>query len=614
MASRVADGLSKLQLDDSLDSSGDDAVPFLGTNEGARRPSVGQKKKGLDSSSDLSSSVSTDLSSDSDDSDSDDSDEPTTTATTTRTRPSKNGNATTTKRTAGGHRAAAAAAADPKGKGKAGDKDQEDQEAKKKEEEKNAAAKKSLDYSVFVTNYEIDPKDIKLGDLLGSGSYGKVYKAKLYAKDVAVKKLTTKFLDEKALRAFGHEVDIMCNLRHPNVVLFMGACTTPGNLTIITELMSKGSVTDLLRDKSLKLSFKQRMSFARDAALGMNWLHNASPPILHLDLKCSNLLVNDDWEVKVADFGLAKINASGTHRGLHGSPIYMSPEMLLGLEYDEKTDIYSFGMVLYELATGEEPFKNEFSSLQSLIDAVVKKNERPKIPATCPVRLAKLIRSCWDTVPSKRPAFVDMLSSNVFYKVSLEATLRDKRACALWAQYFLTRETVTWNEFQQAFTDFFNIKARNGADANRLELVRVLVAKDRDMVGIEQFARALECFGPLETPAQFLDEIEGTLREEWFHGDVTEAEAELLLAKHKHGTYLVRFSSTPGSFTITGKNKKDALAHFRISHKAGLAFCLGANEYVRPCPGSAYQTLFDPKAAVTSVRPSFYSAQDYQYS
>jgi hypothetical protein len=144
-----------------------------------------------------------------------------------------------------------------------------------------------------------------------------------------------------------------------------------------------------------------------------------------------------------------------------------------------------------------------------------------------------------------------MLSSNVFYKVSLEATLRDKRACALWAQYFLTRETVTWNEFQQAFTDFFNIKARSvlpsflhslhfcalshflalrsslfaslpslffdrvlvawhrqGADANRLELVRVLVAKDRDMVGIEQFARALECFGPLETPAQFLDEIE----------------------------------------------------------------------------------------------------------
>jgi len=70
-------------------------------------------------------------------------------------------------------------------------------------------AKKSLDLSVFVTNYEIDPNDIKLGELLGSGSYGKVYKGKLYAKDVAVKKLNTKFLDEKALRAFGQEVDIM---------------------------------------------------------------------------------------------------------------------------------------------------------------------------------------------------------------------------------------------------------------------------------------------------------------------------------------------------------------------------------------------------------------------
>lgn len=70
-----------------------------------------------------------------------------------------------------------------------------------------------------------------------------------------------------------------------------------------------------------------------------------------------------------------------------------------------------------------------------------------------------------------------------------------------------------------------------------------------------------------------------TLREEWFHGDVNEAQAEELLAKHKHGTYLVRFSSAPGSFTITAKNKKDALAHYRISHKAGLAYCLGSNEY-----------------------------------
>lgn len=137
-----------------------------------------------------------------------------------------------------------------------------------------------------------------------------------------------------------------------------------------------------------------------------------------------------------------------------------------------------------------------------------------------------------------------------------------------------------------------------GADANRLEMLRVLTARDRDTIGIEDFARVLECFGPLETPTHFLDEIEVspllhlrgflllmrmalyqlTLREEWFHGDVTEAQAEELLAKHKHGTYLVRFSSAPGSFTITAKNKKDALAHYRISHKAGLAYCLGPNE------------------------------------
>jgi hypothetical protein len=228
MAGSVAGGLGKLNLDDSLDSSGDDGVPFLGTNEGARRTSVKTKKNDLDSSSsdDASSSdISSDVSSDSDASDSDDSDvvPSTTTASATTTR-----QAAPTRR-AGGHRAAAAAAAasEPKGKGKAGGDEREREQKEKEKEAKDAAAtaaaasgKKVPDYSAFVTNYEIDPRDIKLGDLLGSGSYGKVYRAKLYAKDVAVKKLTTKFLDEKALRAFGHEVNIMWYRPPPQYLFF----------------------------------------------------------------------------------------------------------------------------------------------------------------------------------------------------------------------------------------------------------------------------------------------------------------------------------------------------------------------------------------------------------
>jgi serine/threonine-protein kinase CTR1 len=159
--------------------------------------------------------------------------------------------------------------------------------------------------------WEIDPLLIKNpGTSLGTGSFGTVFKAELHGKPVAVKKLSTQKFDDKTLVRppcdthdkgrkltvgggdddgvqddFRKEVAIMSTLRHPNVLLFMGACTQPGNLLIVTELMPRGSVYDLLRDRSLKLSLKRKMLFAKDAALGVNWLHRSKPQFLHLDLK-----------------------------------------------------------------------------------------------------------------------------------------------------------------------------------------------------------------------------------------------------------------------------------------------------------------------------------------
>lgn len=154
-----------------------------------------------------------------------------------------------------------------------------------------------------------------------------------------------------------------------------------GNLAIVSEFLPRGSVYDLLRDKKTALSLKRRLLFATDCARGaqlrrlrdshavvcpgMVWLHGASPPILHLDLKTANLLVNEAWSVKVGDFGLARHKRVAL-AGRVGSPLYMAPEVLQGEAYDESADVYSFGVILCELHTRADPYGTRGWSLLRL--------------------------------------------------------------------------------------------------------------------------------------------------------------------------------------------------------------------------------------------------------
>ena len=245
-------------------------------------------------------------------------------------------------------------------------------------------------------------------DLLGQGAFGSVYRGVCRGKEVAVKVPIKQVLTEGELAAFRREVEIMRRVFHPNIVLFLGACTKPGKrLMIITELMKGGDVDHKIHHPSssaapapgapiTKAELTKRLKMAYDAALGINWLHGICG-IIHRDLKPANLLLDANGTVKVTDFGFSEIirgantrngkiadsSSSATPankdvKGPKGTLLYMAPEVMKMEAFDSSSDVYSFGIILYEMCTGHEPYE-EYQDVAPFFNAVVKLHERPAI-------------------------------------------------------------------------------------------------------------------------------------------------------------------------------------------------------------------------------------------
>ncbi|ELR15977.1 Serine/threonine kinase [Acanthamoeba castellanii str. Neff] len=384
-------------------------------------------------------------------------------------------------------------------------------------------------------DYYIPIEELELGDLLGAGGFGEVYKAKWKGTEVAAKLLPRNATDSREKReAFVQEMRVMSKLRHPNVVLFMAACKKPPILCIVMEYMALGSVFDLinndlvpevpmglklkmtfqaakgmhflhssdivhrdlkslnllldnkwnvkvsdfgltaikdsigkggdkalvcsvpwtapevlqdevgedvdytmadvysfgirrrtsilvmelvergslhyvLADRSLKLSWPKRLSMLRDAALGINYLHSLG--VIHRDLKSHNLLVDENWGVKVGDFGFATAEQDNATMTRCGTPSWTAPEILSpppgGAKYDESVDVYSFGIVMWEVLTRRAPY-HEKNAVCVAVDVI--QGQRPPIPPDTDKQFAQLMQRCWDASPRKRPSMDEIMA------------------------------------------------------------------------------------------------------------------------------------------------------------------------------------------------------------
>ncbi|KAK6127737.1 hypothetical protein DH2020_038513 [Rehmannia glutinosa] len=210
-----------------------------------------------------------------------------------------------------------------------------------------------------VADCEIPWEDIALGERIGLGSYGEVYRGDWHGTEVAVKKFLDQDITGDSLEEFRSEVRIMKRVRHPNVVLFMGAVTRPPNLSIITEFLPRGSLYRLIHRPNNQLDERRRLRMALDAARGMNYLHNCTPVIVHRDLKSPNLLVDKNWVVKVCDFGLSRMKHSTflSSRSTAGTAEWMAPEVLRNEPSNEKdpNSRPSFGEIMAALKPLQKP-------------------------------------------------------------------------------------------------------------------------------------------------------------------------------------------------------------------------------------------------------------------
>jgi len=252
--------------------------------------------------------------------------------------------------------------------------------------------------------WEIPRGELVKENEIGKGCFGVVWKGKWRGITVAIKQLVS--VNADILEDFKHEVGILGRLRHPNVILFMGACKSEsGKHYMVTEFMSGGSLGRLVADK-VKVPFPRVIKIGKQTAFGLNYLHLEN--IIHRDLKPENLLMDEFGNVKLCDFGLSakKVSKELSTEAI-GTPIYQAPEMMLEMNYTESVDIYAFAICMWEIYNAmafldDENFK-AVQNYEDLLNFVARQKKRPTIHSGTPQGFKELLQQSWDSNPKKRP-------------------------------------------------------------------------------------------------------------------------------------------------------------------------------------------------------------------
>ncbi|XP_010210140.1 PREDICTED: RAF proto-oncogene serine/threonine-protein kinase isoform X3 [Tinamus guttatus] len=264
--------------------------------------------------------------------------------------------------------------------------------------------------------WEIEASEVMLSTRIGSGSFGTVYKGKWHG-DVAVKILKVVDPTPEQFQAFRNEVAVLRKTRHVNILLFMGYMTKD-NLAIVTQWCEGSSLYKHLHVQETKFQMFQLIDIARQTAQGMDYLHAKN--IIHRDMKSNNIFLHEGLTVKIGDFGLATVKSrwSGSQQVEQptGSVLWMAPEVIRMQDsnpFSFQSDVYSYGIVLYELMTGELPYShiNNRDQIIFMVGRGYASPDLSKLYKNCPKAMKRLVADCLKKVREERPLFPQILSS-----------------------------------------------------------------------------------------------------------------------------------------------------------------------------------------------------------
>lgn len=284
-----------------------------------------------------------------------------------------------------------------------------------------------LAFTVF-TEAELEQATNKFdkSQILGHGGHGTVYKGIIKDKiPVAIKRCA--LIDDRHKKEFGKEMLILSQINHKNIVKLLGCCLEVEVPMLVYELIPHGTLFDLIhgKNRTLHIPFSSLLRIVNEAAEGLAFLHSyANPPIIHGDVKTSNILLDENYMAKVSDFGasiLAPTDEAQFVTMVQGTCGYLDPEYMQTCRLTDKSDVYSFGVVLLEILTGQMPLKLEGPELQkslsssflsamkennldAMLDSQIKGHESMELLGG----LAELARQCLDMCGDSRPSMKEV--------------------------------------------------------------------------------------------------------------------------------------------------------------------------------------------------------------